>query len=76
MRKHVSVITTLTIHYAPLGTTIIIRDARGRNDKRIAILCQSGLKQNTSQNTFTATTESEWNTALDMLKIHTDISAT
>lgn len=76
MRKHVSVITTLTINYIPLGTSITIRDARGRNDKRIALLCQSGLKQDSHQNTFTATTESEWNTALDMLKIHTDVSTT
>lgn len=76
MRNHVSAITTLTIQYAPLGSTITIRDARGRNDKRISKLCQAGLKQDSRQNIFTASTESEWNTALDMLKIHSDVNAT
>lgn len=76
MRKHVSVITTLTIHYAPLGTAITIRDARGRNNKRIEKLQSAGFKSDSRQTTFTACTESEWNSALDMLKIDSDINAT
>ena len=62
------VITTINIYYSPLGTTLSIRDATGRNDKRVTKLLACGLKFDSKQNTFIACTETEWNTALDALK--------
>lgn len=67
-------ITTLNICYSPLGTTLTIRDATGRNDKRKNDLLACGLEFNPKQNIFTANTEAEWNTALDVLKHHQQLS--